>query len=91
MSNTPNDPTPPIQPPPAPQTPYHTSGGMPPSYAEPGRAPSRLIFSERTDQAIGFLAKVTAVYLIIGLALLVLMLILMVALGGFGMWGMRGY
>lgn len=64
---------------------------MPRSYAEPGLAPSRLIFSEKTDRAVGFLARVTAIYLIIGLVLLALMVIAMFTAGAGWMYGMGGY
>lgn len=43
--------------------------------------PNGQIFSDRTDRAIGLLAKVTAIYLIVGLVLGVLVLIGFLSMG----------
>ncbi|SDB81722.1 hypothetical protein GA0111570_103332 [Raineyella antarctica] len=87
---TPPEQTPTGQTPPVAGTPYYDPQPMAMSYAEPGLVPNRLIFSERTDRAIGFLARVSAIYLIIGLVLLAIMVILMFTLGGGLMYGLRG-
>lgn len=88
MTDTPHEQNP--TQPTAPQGGYRPQA-MPPSYAEPGLAPNRLIFSEKTDRAVGFLARVTAIYLIIGLVLLAIMVIAMFTMGAGWMYGMRGY
>jgi hypothetical protein len=88
MSETPQDQNP-AEPTNRPDNAYRApQQTMPMSYAEPGR--SGLIFSEKTDRAIGFLARVGAIYLIIGLVLVVIALLVMV-LGGGMMYGMRGF